>query len=303
MSFYVIAEEVTVNGAIQVDQTVRHYDAAGKLLGLARVPVAEQYTYVAQGLAVGPDGAVYALITRPDRVEVWRLRLARALEPILPAASTEKSPRSSEESGSAILACRSRDSMIGVASGYVNNQKYLSSMNLDGDCPGRRRPRYLEGPGTYYSVPYDCGGWDTVSMFNGYMYPNTKQAGDIDCGGAESCSKGTNCSGFVSRCWGLSTHHYTGRYPSLGSVSCQLKRTDCLQRGDIMNSAGNHVVLFRSYASGGINDYESTASYNNYDRVVYTFSPWSRFSSGYVPLRYCNVCTTTCTDSCAIPCP
>jgi len=36
-SFYVIVEEVTVNGAIKVDQTVRHYNAAGKLLGVARV--------------------------------------------------------------------------------------------------------------------------------------------------------------------------------------------------------------------------------------------------------------------------
>lgn len=98
-SFYVVAEEVVVDGAIQVDQTVRHYDAAGELLGLARVPLAEQYTYVARGLAVGPDGAVYALITRPDRVEGQRLRFARALEPILPAAPAEEDPRSSEDHG------------------------------------------------------------------------------------------------------------------------------------------------------------------------------------------------------------
>jgi len=35
-SFYVIVEEVTVNGAIQVDQTVRHYNVAGKLLGVVQ---------------------------------------------------------------------------------------------------------------------------------------------------------------------------------------------------------------------------------------------------------------------------
>jgi len=298
-SFYVIVEEVTVNGAIKVDQTVRHYNAAGKLLGVARVPIAEYYTYVAQNLAVGPDGAVYALVTRPDRVEVQRLRFSKELKSILPAVLVETNVQESESKAIAPLSCRSRDMMISVSSGYVNNSKYLDSTNTDGLCPGRCKPRYINGPGTYPSVPYDWGGWDTVNDYNSYMYPNTYQAGDAprtDCTATrEDCSRGTDCSGFVSRCWGLSEKHRTcPGTPSLENVSCQLKRVSCLKRGDILIKCDVHVILFNNNANNGIYGSEST-TYNSYDRVVYIFSSWSRLSD-YLPRRYCNVCTYTCID-------
>jgi len=279
-SFYVIAEEV-VGSPIQVDQTVRHYNVAGELLGLARVPLAEHYTYVAQGLAVGPDGAVYALVTRPDRVEVQRLRFSKELKPILPAAPVETSAQESEGKAIAPLSCRSRDTMISIASGYVGNSKYLNSTNTDGNCPGRCKPRYIGGPGTYASVAYDWGGWDTVSAYNSYMDPNTYKAGDAPRTGCaatvEDCSKGTDCSGFVSRAWDLSSRRRTctwGSYPGLESVSCQLKGNSCLQKGDILVKCDVHVVLVHIHGTNGVYAYEST-TYNAYDRVVYLFSSWS----------------------------
>lgn len=70
---------------VRVDQVVRLYDPSGVLLGSARVPLSERYTYVQHSLAVGPDGAVYALLTRPDYVQVVRLEFSAKLEPILPS--------------------------------------------------------------------------------------------------------------------------------------------------------------------------------------------------------------------------
>jgi hypothetical protein len=83
-SFYVVVDEMVSTPTVWVDQTVRLYGPGGKLLGLARVPVAEQYTYVQNGLAVGPDGRVYALLTHPERVDVVRLGFSAELDPILP---------------------------------------------------------------------------------------------------------------------------------------------------------------------------------------------------------------------------
>jgi len=302
-SFYVITEEMVSYPAIQVDQVVRHYGASGKLLGLARVALAEQYTHVAQNLAIGPDGAVYALITRPDHLEVQRLGFSAKLRPILPSMPVWRIPPKEADGSQVPQACRQRSAMINTAVGYVNNSKYLSATNTDGPCPGREKPRYIAGAGTYPSVAYDWGGWDTVSGYNGSMHPNTLQAGDIPrtAKTVEQCSRGTDCSGFVSRCWSLPYKHSTRMLPN---ISCQLKSTSCLIQGDIMNNYDEHVVLFRSFARNGFNGYEST-TLNGSDRVVSLYHTWSSMS-GYVPRRYCNVCSPTCADTCAVspsPCP
>lgn len=303
-SFYVVVEEMVTDPTIWVDQTVRLYSSMGEQLGLARVPIAEQYTYVAHGLTVGPDGSIYALLTHADRLDVVRLGFSRVLEPILsPQAAVAKVQNTDLQDASAInpQTCRDRSAMLTTASGYTGNSKYLNATNTDGACTGRGKPRYIGGAGTYASVAYDWGGWDTVSGYNGYMDPNTYKAGDIDTvnptgsGGVESCSRGVDCSGFVSRVWALASKHSTCmlEYPD---VSCTLLATTYLRRGDILNTCtGGHVVWFDTTASGGVYAYEST-TYNSYDRVVRMYSSWTRLA-GYTPRRYCNVCGT---DTCGI---
>lgn len=299
--FFLLVEEMVSTPTIRIAQTVRHYRADGALLGTARVPVEAQHTYVAQGVVLGPDGSVYALLTRPDRLEVWRIAFLDGAVPS-PFEGLPDEGRNEEASATAGTAgCRSRSAIIGTAAGYVNNQKYLSATNTDGPCNGRGKPRYIAGPGTYGSVPYDWGGFDTVSSYNGAMYPNSYQAGDIDTRGVEGCSRGVDCSGFVSRCWGLTTKYSTW---SLPNISCALRSTSCLVMGDILNRPAVHVVLFSSFATNGIQAYEATTA-NGFDRVVYRYLPWSSLD-GYVPRRYCGVCTTSCLDTCALspsPCP
>ncbi len=134
-------------------------------------------------------------------------------------------------------------------------------------------------------MPYDWGGWDSVSGYNGYMDPGTAQAGDINTAGVESCSKGVDCSGFVTRVWQLTSKYSTSTLPK---ISMRLASTADLKPGDILNDAGSHVVLFSGLAANGVWDYEST-QYNAVDRVVYMFSSWTRLN-GYLPRRYNNVC-------------
>lgn len=287
-SFFVIVEEMSVDIALRVDQTVYHYDASGKLLGMARVPLAEQHVYVSQGLVMGPDGAIYALITKPDRVEVQRLRFSPELKPILPSTfANDDIGANTDPRNRSLAACRSRDAMMSAASSYTGNYRYLNNTNINGNCANRTKPRYLGSPGYYYSVPYDWYGFDAVSVWNNYM-ANNYQAGDIDTSGNEGCSRGVDCSGFVSQVWGL-----TSRYGTCGleSISAQLSSTAQLLRGDIMNRCNptpRHTILFSSFANNGMNGYEST-TYNQYDRVVYIYRPWSSISN-YVPRRYNNVC-------------
>ena len=57
--------------------------------------------------------------------------------------------------------------MTATGNAYLSNSMVLTLANIKGPCVGRTQPRYLGQPGTYGSVPYDWGGADTVSGFNG----------------------------------------------------------------------------------------------------------------------------------------
>jgi hypothetical protein len=145
----------------------------------------------------------------------------------------------------------------------------------------------MGGAGTYSSVPYDWGGGDTISEYNTFMSPGTKQAGDINTSAAEDCSKGVDCSGFASRgVWGASKKGSC----EIEDISTALGSVSLLQSGDIMNKCLVHTVVFEAFSSpDGMIGYEST-KYNSYDRVVRIYSAWSRFD-GYNPRKYNNVCS------------
>ncbi|RLC60972.1 MAG: hypothetical protein DRI48_11290 [Chloroflexi bacterium] len=163
-SFFIVVEELTdADATIRVGQTVHHYDSEGNLLGQARIPLDDFYVLVENGIAVGPDGNVYALVPKQDRVEIQRLTFGSKLEPIPGEEPVVIDTSASTGVGNltGTLGCRSRTSMINVANNYINNLQYLSSVNIDGACEKRTKPRYLAGRGHYESVAYDAGGWDT----------------------------------------------------------------------------------------------------------------------------------------------
>jgi hypothetical protein len=78
-SFYVaVSENISVPyGPLRIGQTVRHYSSKGALLRTAHMPVMDQVTPVEHALSIGPNKAVYALITRTNRAEVRQLMFAR----------------------------------------------------------------------------------------------------------------------------------------------------------------------------------------------------------------------------------
>jgi hypothetical protein len=130
-SFFVEVAELVFNTAIRVDQRVYHYDSSGNLVGMARVPLAEQYTYVAHGIAAGPDGKIYALITKPGGGEIQRLTFSVNLPPILMLSLARKETEQPKTLSYVPESCISRESIIKVASDYMNNSTYLNSYHID----------------------------------------------------------------------------------------------------------------------------------------------------------------------------
>jgi len=296
---FVLVEEVSDTQVIRVDQTVRKYSAAGNLLGVARVPLSERYTYVKNGVALAPDGSVYALVTRPDRADVVRLRFSPRLEPILPtaAAATEPSAGSDvadmkagdHQTAAASSPCRSRSDMVSVGWSYVKNKTYISAKSIKGaSCSWRKAPPYIKNAGNWDSVPYDWGGADSPSEFNDYMKQD-KAAGDIntDRDSGESCSRGVDCSGLVTRAWGYSAAQKKST-STLPGVSQAITRSQA-QPGDVILRNDNrvrHVAMIESIGSK-VSTLESLTE--RYNRVMNLTSSWSRFD-GWTVYRFQNVC-------------
>ncbi|HET7009197.1 MAG TPA: hypothetical protein VFI11_00355 [Anaerolineales bacterium] len=82
-SFYAWRSDVIRDfPTIVTDQTIHYLDANGQQLAVARYPLSEWYFHLSEYLAVGPDGNVYALITRETSVDVLRLLFYQELEPL-----------------------------------------------------------------------------------------------------------------------------------------------------------------------------------------------------------------------------
>ena len=170
---------------------------------------------------------------------------------------------------------------------YRDNKVNLSNANLNGPCPGRMRPHYLNhGPGEYGSVAYDWGGFDTVEQYNTFMAQGS-QAGDIPIDRNDPptpCSKGVDCSGFVSRCWRLPNKEGTS---TLHRVSVRIERSQ-LQPGDILLLAGAHVTLYHHTDAEGIWAFECT-TWGERDRVIFRPHP-NTYYVGYEARRFNNIC-------------
>lgn len=278
----IVVTELTSTPTIFVDETVRRYDRKGHFLGMARVPISENYAYVQNNLVVAEDGRVFAMINKQNSIDIVELQFTEKLPSILPLPVIKAVDSVTEPSRAAACSI-TRAQIAANAEAFLNNRVNLSSTNISGTCSGRGKPRSLGAAGSYSSVLYDWGGDDSVDEFNYFMGRNY-QAGDIDTANSESCSRGVDCSGFVSRAW--ATSRYTTA--SLPSISAAISQSE-LQTGDILNKSNDHVVLFHSPASSnGVNAWEATVS-NNVDRVVKVFSAWSRLN-GYTPRRYNNIC-------------
>ncbi|MCX7918331.1 MAG: hypothetical protein N3A72_01730 [bacterium] len=173
----------------------------------------------------------------------------------------------------------SRDSVMSIAYSYYTATWLCSSANAN--------PAWNTFTAGYWytGAPYNMGGWDTLStcfwkLANGVIAGNS-QPWSINT--HTPSHAGVDCSGYVTRCWGISTGKlYTWTLPS---ISRQISWSD-LVRGDILNCSREHVRLFDYFTNGTTEMmvYESTVSVSP-GRVTHRILPISSFTD-YIPRRY-----------------
>lgn len=280
---FVVVDEVAsdVRGVAHVDRTVRAFGANGDPAGVVRVPINDGL-YVANGLTLTRTGDILALVLRPDRADVMKLALVDTLPAILPHEAV--APANAVPA--AVTACRSRASMISTTDSYINNTTWLSDVNIDAGltrCPNRIKPRYLAYAAYWPSVSYEFGGWNTPAQWNANMAAG-KQAGNIRNDSYLACAEGIDCSGLVSRAWGLTSKHSTS---GLMDISQAVLLAN-MQPGDIFDIAGSHTFMFNASVGGGYDIYESGVA-NMLDRVTHRWVD-AGYINGYQTRKYNNVC-------------
>src|SRR5581483_8373984 len=82
-------------------------------------------------------------------------------------------------------------------------------------------PSWVKVGANKVGMPYCWGGFSSLSSFTSSLL-NGKSAGDNDCSTSgdccESCALGVDCSGFVSRSWGLTTKQSTTTLPNISTT-------------------------------------------------------------------------------------
>ena len=139
-------------------------------------------------------------------------------------------------------------------------------------------------------MAYKWGGFDTPETFLAGLQQGMK-AGDVantykidgDDSVVSQESVGIDCSGFVSRCWGLSKPVYTRDLPSI----CFPVSWDDLKTGDILLTKG-HVILFHTKQDEFMIGYEAGPIPTWRARRCAIRIEWLK-ENGYSPWRYNNM--------------
>ena len=157
-----------------------------------------------------------------------------------------------------------RDGMISTASQYVPISCWTPVVDSTAEVSPTWHSWYKTkangGYPPYDKLAYCWGGFDTPSGFKSRVENKTSP---VPAGGYNTSNysyprpyiAGIDCSGFVLRCWGIST--YT-TYQQLIDYSLQIDKT-ALKKGDLLRKTGHSVLYMSGSFPGKCNIYESQA--------------------------------------------
>ena len=292
---YIYAETITSHAPLAVARQILLINNEGKVLATLHLPP-QQYTYIFKEFSVGENGELYHMQSSKDGIHIleWTMTDDDQLHTYYPPAysdayhfnqfseaepQSELAPFLMKTTGDAIT----RAEALSIGDEFVTHTWTATSANI-GTTATVTTPSWIQvGPNT--RVPYKWGGYNTIASFDEGIAAG-QLAGDINTSVVDyGNSVGSDCSGFVSRCW------TSGRYTtsSFYQTSTQLSSYNDLLPADATNKAGSHIRMVVEWTNDGkLVQIEETASGNPGWAARYYTWTLSQISD-YVPIRYNNI--------------
>lgn len=292
---------------ISVDLVVVRLDSRFRQTGVARVDLAELAVVSTRMIDVSRTGDVYCMLPKANGVLVEKMELSEKLEDSQYSAPPPTPGILENDLGTVPAGTPGWTRADGDYLGYAYYALYWycsegaytrSNENLNQyQAADNIKPRFMTSYNrTWKWTPYCWGGWDTITFFLDHVNQTSpgRDAGDVgssysncamnDYGSTTSypCC-GVDCSGLVTRLWGLNDYKRNTTMLASPSLSTQISLSQMLM-GDVFDKPGVHVIWYRYPDGAGYNCYEST-TWNSYDRVANTVRT-SAHLAGYSCYRY-----------------
>jgi len=295
-NLYLYVEKIKQHVPLMVDRSVQLYTPDGVLISRIEIPTLK-HSYIFREFDVDTRGNLYHMISSEKGIHIiaWyndqqntgslnytypeKLRSVHHFN-YLETNHSENIDFQKSGTLSYITSLVTRSEALATGDTYVKHIWEAESKNLTNGRITDPGGVAIETPswvtlGQNLKIPYKWGGFWTISGFDQGLIDG-KYAGDIATSGVSSYCVGVDCSGFVSRCWNLSSHYSTRMMDD--NITIAYDSWDKIQPADAVHKVG-HVRLFVDFnTDGSLLVVESAGrdwrvsyhSYNYSDLTAYT---------------------------------
>lgn len=207
-------EEVTQDAdyKIKTTQSIRILTDTGEIVSIYDLPKQSLY---ADSAFASFDGYTYELSNLPSSIQVSILDAdgtahnVKSYESPLSAYNAPTQDREPNQTSKASTITRSK--IMSNAKSFHTSFTWTCSAKNIADMKNYKKPRYIDKSGEYSCMPYCWGGSSTISKFKDGLAAGGR-AGNIytKTSGHVANTYGLDCSGYVTKCWGMSGHKGTG---------------------------------------------------------------------------------------------
>ncbi|MCK4641893.1 MAG: T9SS type A sorting domain-containing protein, partial [Candidatus Marinimicrobia bacterium] len=295
---------ITQDIPLKVRREIWILDQAGEELGKITIPT-HYYAMTWNDLRITDDGTLYHMLSSEDGIHIIKWDLSQRTsdsfkgvypekyqnylhynEAVQPESLEKKSPLSKPTSSV------TRSEALAIGDTYAVHEWSCTSANLTGSSGVTApdgltiiTPSWIQ-VGNNVRVPYKWGGFNTLPEFDSGLL-NGKYAGDRytskSCG--SSYAVGVDCSGFVSRCWKLSSHYSTRMMDD--EIAVAYASWEDLKPGDAIHKPGHVRLAVDNNANGMILAVEAAGSSTDW-RVNYRTYSYTALAN-YTPRYYINM--------------